>query len=201
MLELGLSSPREKGDNYLHWYFERLSFCIYIDSELTDFEEDLKRCDLDWETLCQTSLEDPGVLAQIRSYHLKHNPQIASICDAIKPQCFMDLYNAYAIAALGNQTEVVLQKYMACSEAETPYGVTRLTRNIVLYREQAAILVQNLAGFSPLEARDLRRDFGKKVYEKLEQWRLMFFERGHPQKILTLVWEQIAAPPCLHSTE
>lgn len=154
---------------------------------------------LDWESLRQIPLEDPSILAQISSHHLKHYyPLIDSICAVIKPQCLIELCNAYAIAALEDQAEAVLQKYVACSETEIPYGVTTHTRNIVLYREQASALVQTLAGFSPLEARELRRDFGKKSYEKIDEWKSKFFQkglqRGHPQKILTLVWEQIAAP-------
>lgn len=75
--------------------------------------------------------------------------------------------------------------------------VTKNTGGIIIYQEQLMALSRELAGFTGKQADGIRKAVGKKIKEKMDEYKVLFYEgakkKGHAESLIDTVWASFNA--------
>lgn len=129
---------------------------------------------------------------------------LKAYCKELQPDNIEDLIATVAVYRPGPIESGTHMKYIARKNGnekiETDPGCEEITKNtygLIVYQEQVMQICQQVAGFSLVEADDIRKGLGKMKREIVDKYEEEFLERvkknGYNEKEMKVLWNKMAA--------
>ena len=123
-------------------------------------------------------------------------------CKVLKPDNIEDLIATVALYRPGPIEMGAHERYAKIKNgngiATYPFGTENILKNtygLICYQEQTMKIVQELAGFSLVEADDIRKAMGKKIAELMAKYKQQFIDgavnSGCPQDEAEQIWKDL----------